>query len=208
MANVSMNQPFYWQEATSYLSSKDETLAQLIQDYPDEILISINNPFQTLTRAVIGQQISVKAADAVWQRLREKLPQISPPDFLTLREEELKQCGLSRQKIAYLTNIAQAWENQNLTPEQWSEMTDQQVIEQLIQIKGVGQWTAEMFLIFHLHRPDVFPLSDLGLINGVKLHYGNLTKSAIVNLSQRWKPYRTVATWYLWLSLDPVTVQY
>jgi DNA-3-methyladenine glycosylase II len=205
---ILMNKPSYWTEALTYLSAKDEILAQLIRGYPDEVLISLNNPFQTLIRAIVGQQISVKAADAVWQRLVKKLENISTQEFLALGEEELKECGLSRPKIAYITNIAKALENKILRPEQWSEMTDKEVIRQLIQIKGVGQWTAEMFLIFHLHRPDVFPVKDLGLINGIRLNYGNLSEAEIIYLSEKWKPYRTVATWYLWLSLDPVTVQY
>jgi DNA-3-methyladenine glycosylase II len=203
-----MNNPPYWQEAITYLSAKDQTLAELIQDYPHQILTRLHNPFHTLMRAVVGQQISVRAADAVWHRLVAKLGNISPQAFLSLTEQELKECGLSRQKIAYITNIANAFESKILIPQQWEEMNDKEVVQQLIQIKGIGPWTAEMFLIFYLHSPDVFPVTDLGLINGVKLHYGNLTKPEILDLSQTWKPYRTVATWYLWLSLDPVTVQY
>jgi DNA-3-methyladenine glycosylase II len=203
-----MTSPSYWQDAVIYLCAKDQILAQLINNYQSEQLTNVGNPFQTLIRAVVGQQISVPAADAVWQRLRKKLPTISPRNFLILRKEELKKCGLSRQKIDYITNIANAFEKGILTPNQWQEMTDKEVVKQLIQIKGVGQWTAQMFLIFHLHRCDVFPLADLGLIKAVQLHYGNLTKAEIIEQSQQWKPYRTVATWYLWLSLDPTTVQY
>ena len=203
-----MTSPSYWQDAVIYLCAKDQILAQLINNYQSEQLTNVGNPFQTLIRAVVGQQISVPAADAVWHRLRKKLPTISPRNFLILSKEELKQCGLSRQKIDYITNIANAFEKGILTPNQWQEMTDKEVVKQLIQIKGVGQWTAQMFLIFHLHRCDVFPLADLGLIKAVQLHYGNLTKAEIIEQSQQWKPYRTVATWYLWLSLDPTTVQY
>lgn len=203
-----MNSPFYWQDAKIYLSAKDEILAKLITTYPQEVLTNFNNPFQTLIRAVVGQQISIKAAHSIWLKLRQILPNISPTDFLMVSEQNLRQCGLSRQKLNYMTNIANAFEQRILTPEQWQNMSDKEVIKQLIQIKGVGQWTAEMFLIFHLHRSDVFPLADIGLINAFRLHYGDLTKAQISKYSEQWKPYRTVATWYLWLSLDPVTVQY
>ena len=203
-----MSSPFYWQDAKVYLSTRDEVLASLINKYPQEALTNFDNPFQTLIRAVVGQQISLKAADSIWLKLRQILPAISPNDFLIVSEQELKQCGLSRQKLAYMTNIANAFEQGILTPNQWQNMSDKEVIKQLIQIKGVGQWTAEMFLIFHLHRSDIFPLSDIGLINAFRLHYGDLTKEEIGKHSEKWKPYRTVATWYLWLSLDSVTVQY
>jgi len=200
--------PVYWQKAVSYLQNQDYTLAKIIGNYPDASLTNINNPFQTLIRAVVGQQISVTAADAVWDRLVEKVAEFSPVEFLKLTESELKQCGLSRQKIAYIGNIAHAFDQGILTPQKWEEMTDEEVTKQLLQIKGVGQWTAEMFLIFHLHRADIFPLSDIGLINGIRLNYGDLNKAEIVELSKKWQPYRTVATWYLWRSLDPVVVQY
>ncbi len=203
-----MTHPSYWQTATNYLYTKDQLLARLIDSYPNEILTNLNNPFHTLIRAVVGQQISVKAAETVWHKLRQKLSTISPQAFALLSEADLKSCGLSRQKIAYMSNIAHAFEQGLLKPNQWHQMSDKQVIKQLIQIKGVGAWTAQMFLIFHLHRPDIFPMADVGLINAVKFRYGDLTKDQIINRSQQWKPYRTVATWYLWLSLDPITIQY
>jgi DNA-3-methyladenine glycosylase II len=200
--------PPYWRSATEYLTHLDPVIATLISSYNDAILINLNNPFHTLTRAVIGQQISIKAADKIWERLTVKLPIMLPNDFLKLDETELREIGLSRQKINYITNIATAFEQGFLAPNQWEEMSDNDVIKQLKSIKGIGQWTAEMFLIFHLHRPDVLPLADLGLINAIQLHYKIKTKTEIKDLSQRWKPYRTVATWYLWRSLDPAVVQY
>ena len=203
-----MTSPSYWQDAITYLSAKDQILAKLIYQYRDETLVNLGNPFQTLIRAIIGQQISVKAAETIWQRLKQNLTTISPANFLLLSEQELKECGLSRQKISYITNIANAFEDGILIPNQWQEMSDQEVVRQLIQIKGVGQWTAEMFLIFYLHRSDIFPIADIGLINAVQLHYGDSTKAEIIYRSQQWRPYRTVASWYLWLSLDPVIVQY
>jgi DNA-3-methyladenine glycosylase II len=200
--------PSYWQDATNYLTDTDEIMAGLITSYPDEVLKNHNNAFHTLMRAVVGQQISIKAADAIWQRLEAQLETISPSQFLTVGEDKLRQCGLSRQKISYLSAIARAFEEGTLTPSRWERMSDGEVVRQLVGIRGIGQWTAEMFLIFHLNRPDVLPLTDLGLLNAIQLHYGSLSKSEMLTLSQQWQPYRTVATWYLWRSLDPVTVQY
>jgi DNA-3-methyladenine glycosylase II len=200
--------PPYWQDATTYLTLRDEVMAGLIASYLDEVLLNYDNPFQTLIRAVVGQQISVKAADAIWQRLEKVLETISPSQLLTVGEDDLRLCGLSRQKIGYLSAIATAFEEGILIPSTWKKMSDDEVISQLVGIRGIGKWTAEMFLIFHLHRPDVLPLSDLGLLKAIRLHYGSLTLSEILTLAQRWQPYRTVATWYLWRSLDPVAVQY
>lgn len=206
MLNLTIVPP-YWQEAIAHLL-KDEVMARLIASFPDEVLKNHGNAFHTLMRAVVGQQISVKAAEAVWQRLEAQIKTISPQQLLTVREEVLRQCGLSRQKISYLTAIASAFEQEILTPGQWDQMGDEAIVRQLIGIRGIGQWTAEMFLIFHLNRPDVLPLTDLGLLNGIKLHYGTISKSEMLTLSQQWRPYRTVATWYLWRSLDAMTVQY
>jgi DNA-3-methyladenine glycosylase II len=200
--------PSYWQDGINYLSRSDQIIAGLIAAYPEAILQNHGNPFYTLMRAIVGQQISVKAADAVWQRLENQLQTISPEKLLTVEEEDLRQCGLSRQKISYLNAITYAFKEETLTPSQWETMSDQQVASQLMKIRGVGQWTAEMFLIFHLNRPDILPLTDLGLLNAIQLHYGSITKSEILILAQQWQPYRTVATWYLWRSLDPKTVQY
>jgi DNA-3-methyladenine glycosylase II len=200
--------PSYWQDATNYLTNTDEIISRLIASYPDAVLKNQGNPFHTLTRAVVGQQISVKAADAIWQRLEAQLETISPPQLLTVGEDALRQCGLSRQKISYLTAIALAFEEGTLTPSRWERMSDEEMISQLVAIRGIGKWTAEMFLIFYLNRPDVLPLTDLGLLNAIQLHYGRLSKSEMLTLSRQWQPYRTVATWYLWRSLDPVTVQY
>ncbi|MGK7942901.1 MAG: DNA-3-methyladenine glycosylase [Microcystaceae cyanobacterium] len=206
-----MTTPSYWPQAQSALSQQDKVLGGLIAAYPDQNLINHHNPFYTLVKAVIGQQISVKAAEAVWQRLKALLTSISPQAYLQLSEADLRECGLSRQKIAYITNIAQAFQSGILDPADWAEMDDEGILKQLMSIRGVGIWTAQMFLIFHLHRPDILPLSDLGLVNAIHRHYSQdktLSKPEMIELSQQWKPYRTVATWYLWRSLDPVVIQY
>jgi DNA-3-methyladenine glycosylase II len=206
-----MTRPFYWEEAKEYLAAKDDIMAGLIASYPDDAMINYQNPFYTLVKAIVGQQISVKAANAISQRLELLLGTISTTNYLVSHETDLRNCGLSRQKILYLTNIAQGFEDGTLTPETWINMSDEEVTSQLISIKGIGPWTAQMFLIFHLHRKDVFPLADLGLIKAIQEHYGtrqSLNKEQIQELSKQWQPYRTVATWYLWRSLDPIPVQY
>lgn len=206
-----MTCPKYWHEAKEYLAKKDNTLANLIAAYSSETMINYHNPFLTLVKAIIGQQISVTAAETVSQRLESLLGDITIKNYLEADQESLRKCGLSGRKISYITNIAQGFEQGTLTPQTWQTMSDQEVIKQLTSIKGIGPWTAQMFLIFHLHRKDIFPIADLGLINAIQRYYSTetpLTKEQIVQLSQQWKPYRTVATWYLWRSLDPASVQY
>jgi len=206
-----MTSPTYWQFAKKYLTIKDPIIAEIIISYPRDILLNYHNPFYTLTRAIVGQQISVKAADAIWQRLENLLKIVEPEYYLKIDSEDLRQIGLSRQKISYIANIAQAFSDKTLTPDKWDEMEDEAIAKQLMNIKGIGKWTAEMFLIFHLHRPNILPLSDLGLLNAINRYYGvdkTLSKADILELSKIWEPYCTVATWYLWRSLDPVPVQY
>lgn len=206
-----MTCPHYWQEAKEYLTAQDNILADLIASYPSETMVNYNDAFLTLVKAIIGQQISVNAANAVTQRLESLLGDISIKNYLATDGQALRQCGLSRQKISYITNICQGFEQGILTPQNWADMSDVELIKQLISIKGIGPWTAQMFLIFHLHRRDIFPITDLGLINAIQKYYGkqnSLTKEQIQDISQPWKPYRTVATWYLWRSLDPLPVQY
>ncbi|ELR99313.1 DNA-3-methyladenine glycosylase [Gloeocapsa sp. PCC 73106] len=206
-----MGHPDYWQQAIAYLGSRDRIMAELISTYPAETLQNQDNAFYTLTRAIVGQQISVKSADAIWQRFASLLDSFTPEAYLQLEPDCLRQCGLSRQKVEYMRNIALAWQQGLLTPVAWDKMSDQEIAKQLMGIRGIGTWTAEMFLIFHLHRPDILPLGDIGLIKAIQLHYGQnqlLSKAQILEIARMWQPYRTVATWYLWRSLDPVVVQY
>lgn len=203
--------PHYWNEATAYLASVDPALEYIITHYKGEFMANLNDPFYTLARSIVGQQISVKAADSVWAKLEATLGKVEPGRLMALNDAELRECGLSRSKVNYLRHIAIAMQEKRLNPAGWQEMDDHAVIRELVAIKGVGRWTAEMFLIFHLHRPDVFPIADLGLIKAIEKIYGNgekLEKEDILDIAEPWKPYRTVATWYLWRSLDPVAVQY
>ena len=206
-----MNSPPYWHEAINYLVTKDRVIASLIATYPNEVMLNHQNPFYTLVKAIVGQQISIKAAAAIFQRLESLIGHFSTEHYLAAKEDELRQCGLSRPKIRYITNVAKALESGQLTPLTWSTMSDEQIAKQLMSVSGIGTWTSQMFLIFHLNRADILPLGDVGLLKAIELHYGfgkQLSDSEIRKIAQVWQPYRTVATWYLWRSLDPISVQY
>ncbi len=238
-----------WNRGKAHLTQTCPTLAQLIAQYEGESLMRREEGFYTLVRAIVGQQISVKAADAIWARLIKKIQPLTPTKIAHTRPSTLRALGLSLQKAQYLKNIADFWLSQGidqhspfLLPPQsrgvkkesqaggaghhpprlrgesrggiasyWHALSDDEVIDQLTTIKGVGRWTAEMFLIFHLSRPDVLPLQDLGLLKAIDLHYPSKKprkKADYLALAEDWRPYRTLATWYLWRALDPVPVAY
>ncbi len=206
-----MKNPPYWQEAINYLVTKDPVIASLIATYPNEVILTHQNPFSTLVKAIVGQQISIKAAAAIEERLESLIGNFSTENYLAAKEDKLRQCGLSRPKIRYITNVAFALKSGELTPSTWSSMSDDEIAKQLMSVSGIGTWTAQMFLIFHLNRADIFPQGDAGLLKALQLHYGSekeLSDSEINQIALVWQPYRTVATWYLWRSLDPIPVQY
>ena len=206
-----MKKPFFWEKAKKVLISKDKKLGEIITNYPKDFLFSKSDPFYTLARSIVGQQISVKAAQAVWNRYESKVKIVTPHRTLKMHFMTLKACGLSRQKISYLKSLAKAFINNEINPEKWSNYSDEEIISELIKIKGIGRWTAEMFLIFNLCRPDIFPVDDLGLIKGICNCYNMeypITKDHAIKISEKWKPYRSVATWYFWRSLDPIPVEY
>ena len=203
--------PFFWQKAKKALSAKDERLSKIIESYPSDFLFSKSDPFFTLARSIVGQQISVKAAQSVWDRLEIKIKKIKPEIILKTHSSTLKSVGLSRQKVKYLKNLAEAFIEKKIKINLWDKMNDEDIVQDLIQIKGIGRWTAEMFLIFNLCRADIFPLDDIGMIKGLcklyKISYP-AERERIIKIGDRWKPYRSVATWYLWRSLDPIPVEY
>ena len=203
--------PKFWIKAKKELCLKDKKLAKLINKYPKDFLYSKSDPFKTLARSIVGQQISVKAAQSVWNRFEKICKYISPKEVLKLHHMTLKSCGLSRQKITYLKSLSNAFINKSLNPNTWEKLEDEEIISQLTKIKGIGRWTAEMYLIFNLCRPDVFPANDIGVIKGIcrcyNLKYPISIQRAII-ISNNWKPWRSVATWYLWRSLDPIPVEY
>lgn len=206
------NTPHYWQDATAALSAADPVLGGIIASYEGETMQARGDPFLTLARAVVGQQISLKAADAVWGRLEAGLGGlVAPPPLLASTADALRGFGLSRQKALYLQDLARYFHEERHTIDNWEKMTDEELITSLTSIRGIGRWTAEMFLMFHLLRPDVFPVADIGLQRAVFLHYHDGEKQPLKTLrahGERWRPYRSVATWYLWRSLEPVPVAY
>ena len=203
--------PAYWPAACGELAAADPVIAALIARYPDAVLGNRGDPFQTLARAIVGQQISVKAADSVWARFAGYAQAVSPARIVTLELEALAACGLSRRKAEYLRDLAGHFVDGRIDPARWKKMEDEAVIAELIDVRGIGRWTAEMFLIFSLRRPDVWPVDDIGLQKAVALHYlggERPTPKALRQHGERHAPWRTVATWYLWRSLDPTVVQY
>lgn len=203
--------PDYWASAISDLASADTVLAGLVAAYPGGALRSLGDPFATLARSIVGQQISVKASDAVWGRLCQQLGRVTPGGVLALSAADLSACGLSRRKVEYLVDLAGSFAARRIDPDGWQLLDDEAVIAQLTAVRGVGRWTAEMFLIFHLLRPDVLPVDDVGLQKAVALHYRQGLRPGradLVALGEGWRPWRSVATWYLWRSLDPVPVEY
>lgn len=203
--------PVYWQIAAHDLTMSDPVMGRLIRQYDEAVLNSRGDAFATLARSIVGQQISVKAAESVWRKLTCVIPDIVPHAIYGADEDLLRQCGLSYRKISYLQDLSIHFMTNKLNVTEWNVMGDEALIDQLIQIKGIGRWTAEMFLIFHMLRPDIFPLADIGLQRAISLHYFDsqvISKKSMFELAQRWKPWRSVATWYLWRSLDPLPVEY
>jgi len=203
--------PIFWQKAKKALSAKDKKLSKIIESYPNDFLFSKSDPFFTLARSIVGQQISVKAAQSVWDRLEIKIKKIKPEIILKTHSSTLKSVGMSRQKVKYLKNLANAFIKKKIKINLWDKMNDEEIVQDLVQIKGIGRWTAEMFLIFNLCRADIFPLDDIGMIKGLcKLYQISYPteREKIIKIGKKWKPYRSVATWYLWRSLDPIPVEY
>jgi DNA-3-methyladenine glycosylase II len=203
--------PAYWPTACAELAAADPVMAGLIARYPDCVLGNRGDPFQTLARAIVGQQISVKAADSIWARFATLAETVAPERIAALELDALAACGLSRRKAEYLRDLAGHFADGRVEPARWKKMEDEAVIAELVDVRGIGRWTAEMFLIFNLRRPDVWPLDDIGLQKAVALHYlagERPTPKILRQHGERHAPWRTVATWYLWRSLDPAVVQY
>lgn len=203
--------PPYWEEAKADLMKRDRVMRRLIPQFGDMQLVGRGDPFMTLARAIIGQQISVKAADAVWQRFLQACPKCTPASVIKAGKENLCGCGLSKRKTDYLMDLATHFKSGQVLAGKWPGMADEDVIAELTAIRGIGRWTAEMFLIFNLLRPNVLPLDDLGLLKGISNCYFSgepVSRSEAREVAENWEPWRTVATWYLWRSLDPVPVEY
>lgn len=203
--------PVYWPQAVAVLAASDPVLAALIEQFPDSALRSRGEPFATLMRSIVGQQISVRAADSVWSRVVKLLSQLTPASVLDCGHESLRACGLSTRKVEYVTDLARHFVDGQIHVNDWAVMSDAQIIAELTAVRGIGVWTAEMFLIFNQLRPDVWPLDDIGLQKAVAIHYfagERPGRRLLAEQGERWRPWRSVATWYLWRSLDPLPVDY
>ena len=203
--------PRYWTKATRELSARDPVLKKLIAQHKTITVGSRGDAFQTLARAIVGQQISVKAAQSVWDRFVAAHDAVAPSVIAASTLETLRGCGLSGQKSGYILDLATRFHEGRLQPAQWTTLDDEALVSELIQVKGIGRWTAEMFMIFNLMRPDIFPLADLGLQKALMLHYNcgcKLTPARMQRIGTAWAPWRSVATWYMWRSLDPIPVEY
>jgi DNA-3-methyladenine glycosylase II len=207
--------PDYWDDACRHLAKRDRVMRKLIPQFGEGRLQSRGDAFTTLARSIVGQQISVKAAQSVWERFAALMPEpgtrLKPASVLLLGAEEARAAGLSARKVEYLFDLAQHFESGAVHVRQWQQMDDEAIIEELVAIRGIGRWTAEMFLIFHLMRPNVLPLDDLGLLKGISLNYFSgepVSRAEAREVGEAWAPYRSVATWYIWRSLDPLPVDY
>ncbi len=206
-----MTAPRYWQQATRELSARDAVIRKIAGQSLGLTLRSRGDAFSTLARSIVGQQISVKAAESVWQKFAAAVPAIRPEVIHAHDVDALRACGLSRSKVDYLQDLARHFIESRLEVGRWERMSDDELIAELTQVRGIGRWTAEMFLIFYMTRPDVLPLDDIGLQRAMSLHYNRgrpLTKLKMNSIAKRWLPWRSVATWYMWRSLDPVPVEY
>jgi len=203
--------PEYWEKAKRSLARRDPVMAAIIRRHPRVHLQPRGDPFHTLARAIVGQQISVKAAQSVWNRFSGVAVEIIPEKIIKLKATHLRACGLSARKCEYISDLAQRFADGLVHVQRWPEMSDEDVVADLVQVRGIGRWTAEMFLMFNLLRPDVFPLGDLGLQKGLQLAYHGGRKISFRTMKSRGetlRPWRSVATWYLWRSLDPLPVEY
>ncbi len=203
--------PVYWERAKRELGRRDEVMRVIMRRHPRIHPVSRGDPFQTLARSIVGQQISVRAAQAVWERIGAALVDVTPNAAIEVGATRLLACGLSRRKVEYVLDLAGHFASGRVVPQRWSAMEDEQVITELVDVRGIGRWTAEMFLIFNLLRPDVLPVDDLGLQRAVSLSYRRgrrVSETLLRRIAIAWQPWRSVATWYLWRSLDPVPVEY
>jgi len=216
-----MHAPAHWKDAQEALSASCPVMRRLIDASGQAVLQPRGDPYQTLARSIVGQQISVKAAASVWARFEARCKgKVEPLKVSRMRISSLRECGLSVRKAEYLKDLSTRFVDGSLDPQHWIEHDDEAVIANLIQVRGIGRWTAEMFLIFNLLRPDVWPLDDIGLLRAIGIHWSDdpehawkhrsvkASRAEAAQLGERLRPWRSVATWYLWRSLDPLPVSY
>jgi DNA-3-methyladenine glycosylase II len=203
--------PPFWARAKRALARQDLLLDAIIRAHPGIALRSRGNSFQTLARSIVGQQISLKAANSIWLRVCATAQTIEPAAILLLSPEQLQGCGLTRRKTEYIHDLARRFVDGSIHAQHWPQMDDEEIIAELVQVRGIGRWTAEVFLMFSLMRPDILPLDDLGLQRAVSHYYfhGEQVGAAGVRVvAEAWTPWRSVATWYMWRSLEPAPTEY
>jgi DNA-3-methyladenine glycosylase II len=207
--------PAYWDDACRHLSRRDRKMKKLIPQFGEARLQSRGDAFTTLARSIVGQQISVKAAQSIWDRFVATVggpaTHLPPLGVTALSVETIRAAGLSARKAEYLLDLARHFGGGTVHVADWRDMDDEAIINELVAIRGIGRWTAEMFLIFHLMRPNVMPLDDLGLLKGISLNYFSgepVSRAEAREVGEAWAPFRSVATWYIWRSLDPLPVDY
>ena len=201
--------PAYWQDACKHLVKKDRVMKRLIPQFGNACLQIRGDAFTTLARSVVGQQISVKSAQSVWRKFSALSHSMTPASVLKLKVDDMRAAGLSARKVEYLVDLALNFDTGSVHVKSWEAMDDEAIIAELVAIRGIGRWTAEMFLIIHLIRPNVLPLDDVGLIKGISDNYFSgdpVSRSDAREVAAAWEPYRSVATWYIWRSLDPLPV--
>lgn len=203
-----MTMPVYWADACRHLVKKDRVMKRLIPQFANTCLQARGDAFSTLARSIVGQQISVKAAQTVWRRFAALLPEeVTPARILRLKVDDMRAAGLSPRKVEYLVDLSIHFDAGRVHVQDWQAMGDEAIIAELIAIRGIGRWTAEMFLMFYLTRQNVLPLDDAGLINGISRNYfsgESVSRSDAREVAAAWVPYCSVATWYIWRSLDPL----
>ena len=204
--------PSYWNSAKKVLSKRDPVLKKVIKKFNKGFLTTRKDPFFSLCRTIVGQQISTKAADSIWLKFEKKCKKkIIPKNVLKLSLSTLRSAGLSRQKISYLKNIAKSFKNKSFNIRDLKKMNDEQAISYITQLKGLGIWSAQMFLMFNLNRPDIFPTKDIGLVRAISKNYKTSyppSERFLNKISKLHLGYRSVFTWYMWRSIDPTDVEY
>ena len=205
-----MAEPPYWAKAVEHLKSADPILSDIIDENLRPFLSSNGNVGNTLIKSIVGQQISVKAADSVWRKMSGLLGAVIPENIVLYDFQDLRECGLSMRKSEYILDFSRLWVD-SLSDLDWFSMDGANVRSRLLELRGVGPWTVDMVMIFALGQPDILPLGDIGLIRAIEKTYAggsNLGVEEILDISSGWSPYRTVATWYLWRVVDPEPVNY
>ena len=204
--------PKYWNLAKKYLSKKDKVMSNLIKKYNKTTLRTQNTPFISLARICVAQQVSTKASDAIWSKFKKKCKnKINAKTVNKLSVIQLKSCGLSRQKVKGIKSLAQQVLNKTFNPRLISKMSDEDAIVYLSQLRQIGRWSAEMILLFTYNRSNIWPIQDIGLLRAISKNYKKKylpPENYVKLLNKRFSPYCSVATWYLWRSIDPEPIQY